>query len=158
MSNIIDIRGREIFDSRGNPTIEVDVELSDGTLGRAGVPSGASAGKFEALELRDGDPNRFRGLGVTQAIRNIHGPIKSALIGNIPDNQADIDKILIELDNSANKGVLGANAMVGTSLAVAKAAASKNGLHLYEYLTPKNKTVEKIPNYKIIGDFIEKHF
>ena len=134
MNNISDVRAREILDSRGNPTLEVDVELTDGTLGRAGVPSGASAGTFEALELRDGDPNRFRGLGVTEAIGNIDGPIKSALIGNTPDNQSYIDKILIELDSTANKSILGANAMVGTSLAVAKAAAKTNGLHLYEYL------------------------
>ena len=151
MNNISDVRAREILDSRGNPTLEVDVELTDGTLGRAGVPSGASAGTFEALELRDGDPNRFRGLGVTEAIGNIDGPIKSALIGNTPDNQSYIDKILIELDSTANKSILGANAMVGTSLAVAKAAAKTNGLHLYEYLAPKNKINMPVPMFNIIN-------
>jgi len=134
MPKIKDIRAREILDSRGDPTIEVDVVLEDGSFGRASVPSGASTGVHEALELRDGDKMRYRGKGVLMAVANVEGGIKNALIGMEADNQGEIDKKMIELDGTINKSKLGANAILGTSLAVARAAAVSHKLPLYQYL------------------------
>ncbi len=130
------IRAREIIDSRGNPTIEVDVRLGGGALGRAAVPSGASTGVHEALELRDGDPRRFAGKGVLKAVANVNGPIAQAVTGADAANQAMLDQALIELDGTENKSRLGANAMLGVSLASAHAAATANELTLYRYLNP----------------------
>ncbi len=134
MSTIEDIKAREILDSRGNPTLEVEVELFDGTIGRAAVPSGASIGKYEAVELRDRDDSRFNGLGVLQAVANVNEHIASAIIGMSATDQAAIDHKLIELDGTANKSHLGANAILGTSLAVAHAAANLRDIPLYHYL------------------------
>ena len=134
MSTIDNIKAREILDSRGNPTLEVEVELFDGTLGRAAVPSGASTGKYEAVELRDGDNSRFNGRGVLKAVSNVNKPIAAAIIGMPATDQAAIDQKLIELDGTANKSHLGANAILGVSLAVAKAAANFLGVPLYHYL------------------------
>lgn len=134
MSTIDNIKAREILDSRGNPTLEVEVALSDGTTGRAAVPSGASTGKYEAVELRDGDNSRFSGLGVLQAVTNVNEPIAVAIIGMSATDQAAIDRKLIELDSTENKSHLGANAILGTSLAVAHAAANSRRMPLYRYL------------------------
>ena len=134
MSSIIDIRAREIIDSRGNPTIEVDVSLEDGAFGRAAVPSGASTGSKEALELRDGDDKRFGGKGVLKAVANVNGVIADALSGFDATEQLAIDNTLIELDGTENKKSLGANAMLGVSMAVAHAAADSLGLPLYRYI------------------------
>jgi enolase len=128
------IYGREILDSRGNPTVEVEVLLSGGAAGRAGVPSGASRGEREALELRDGDKKRYGGKGVTRAVSHVNGEIAEELHGADARDQALLDRILIELDGTANKGRLGANAILGVSLAVARAAAEASGLPLYRYL------------------------
>src|SRR6202166_3281310 len=124
MTAIIDIIGREILDSRGTPTIEVDVILEDGSFGRAAVPSGASTGAHEAVELRDGDKARYLGRGVEKAVRNVEETIQPELIGLDAREQAEIDQLLIELDGTPNKGKLGANALLGVSLAVAHAAAA----------------------------------
>src|SRR5207245_1711404 len=132
--SIESIRAREILDSRGNPTVEVDVRLCDGTLGRAAVPSGASTGAHEAVELRDGDKKRYLGKGVLQAVRNVNETIGPKLKGMDPLNQAAIDRLLLDLDGTPNKGKLGANALLGVSLAVAKAGAASAGLPLYRYL------------------------
>ncbi len=134
MSTIFKVNAREILDSRGNPTLEVEVELADGTRGRAAVPSGASTGKHEAVELRDGDKSRFGGRGVLKAVANVNKDIATAIIGMPAEEQAAIDQKLIELDGTANKSHLGANAMVGVSLAVAHAAANSFDLPLYRYL------------------------
>ena len=134
MSTIIDIHAREILDSRGNPTVEVDVILEDGTLGRAAVPSGASTGAYEAVELRDGDKTRYMGKGVLTAIENVNGEIADALIGFEADEQVAIDQAMIEMDGTPNKSRLGANAILGVSLAVAKAAADYCGQPLYRYV------------------------
>jgi enolase len=131
---IAGIRAREIIDSRGNPTIEVDVRLDGGALGRAAVPSGASTGVHEALELRDGDPKRFGGKGVLKAVANVNGPIAQRLAGFDAANQPGLDQALLDLDGTENKSKLGANAMLGVSLAAAHAAAAENGLPLYRYL------------------------
>ena len=128
------ITGRQILDSRGNPTVEVDVQLLDGSLGRAAVPSGASTGIHEALELRDGDKKKYHGKSVLQAINNVNGKILDSLIGQDATRQRDIDRILLELDGTPNKSKLGANAILGTSLAVAKAAAISLELPLYQYI------------------------
>lgn len=128
------ITGRQILDSRGNPTVEVDVQLVDGSLGRAAVPSGASTGIHEALELRDGDKKKYHGKSVLQAVNNINGKILDSLIGQDATRQKDIDRILLELDGTPNKSKLGANAILGTSLAVAKAAAISLELPLYQYI------------------------
>ena len=125
MSLIADVRARQILDSRGNPTIEVDVRLDDGTLGRAEVPSGASTGAHEALELRDKDPGQFGGKGVLGAVRNVQERIAPAIRGRSPFDQAAIDRQLLELDGTPNKAGLGANAILGTSLAVLRAAAAQ---------------------------------
>jgi len=134
MSTIDNIKAREILDSRGNPTLEVEVKLFDGTIGRAAVPSGASTGKYEAVELRDGDASRFNGLGVLKAVTNVNQYIATAIIGMLATEQVAIDHKLIELDGTANKSHLGANALLGTSLAVAQAAANLLGMPLYHYL------------------------
>ena len=134
MSTIEGIKAREILDSRGNPTLEVEVELFDGTMGRAAVPSGASTGKYEAVELRDEDNSRFNGLGVLKAVTNVNEHIAAAIIGMLATDQVAIDHRLIELDSTTNKSHLGANAILGTSLAVAHAAANLLGIPLYRYL------------------------
>ncbi|ALE16385.1 Enolase [Altererythrobacter epoxidivorans] len=134
MTAIIDIHGREILDSRGNPTVEVDVLLEDGSFGRAAVPSGASTGAHEAVELRDGDKTRYLGKGVLKAVDGVNGEIADAILGLDAEDQRDIDLAMLELDGTPNKGRIGANAILGTSLAVAKAAANARGLPLYSYL------------------------
>ncbi len=134
ITEIKDIRAREILDSRGNPTIEVDVVLADGTLGRAAAPSGASTGSREALELRDGDQSRYLGKGVKQAVSNVNSPIRSALLDKDVTQQAEIDKVMLALDGTENKEKLGANAMLAVSLAVAKAAARSHRLPLHQYI------------------------
>jgi len=132
--NIVKIRGRQIIDSRGNPTVEVDVTLASGAMGRASVPSGASTGSREAVELRDGDKSQFGGKGVTKAVANVNGEIADALIGMAATEQQAIDEKMIALDGTDNKGRLGANALLAVSMAVAKAAAIESGQDLYEYL------------------------
>ena len=132
--DIIDIKAREILDSRGNPTVEVDVMLEDGSFGRAAVPSGASTGEWEAVELRDGDKSRYLGKGVAQAVAHVNDDIAPELEGYDALDQATIDKRMIELDGTENKGKFGANAILGVSLATAKAAANSVGLSLYTYL------------------------
>ncbi|MDP6258434.1 MAG: phosphopyruvate hydratase, partial [Rhodospirillales bacterium] len=134
MTAIIDIHGREIMDSRGNPTVEVDVVLESGAIGRAGVPSGASTGAHEAVELRDGDKARFSGKGVLLACEYVNTEIFETLVGMEADDQVHIDQTLIELDGTDNKSRLGANAMLGVSLAIAKAAADEAALPLYRYI------------------------
>lgn len=134
MSEIIALHGREIIDSRGNPTVEVDVELADGSVGRAAVPSGASTGSNEAIELRDGDKSRYLGKGVTKAVANVNEAISNHIIGMDATQQSRVDDALIQLDGTDNKSNLGANAILGTSLAIAKAAAMSAHLPLYQYL------------------------
>ena len=134
MIRISDIRGREILDSRGNPTVEADVTLADGTTARAAVPSGASTGTREAVELRDGDKGRYLGKGVRKAVANVNGELRDALVGSDFDGQRDLDQRMIDLDGSDNKGRLGANALLAISLATAKAEAQSNGLSLYRHL------------------------
>ena len=133
MTDISDIRAREVLDSRGNPTVEVNIGLSDGSWGRALVPSGASTGANEAVELRDGDPNRFHGRGVLKAVANVHNEIAPALFGKSVMDQRAIDDLLIELDGTHNKSKLGANAVLGVSLAAARAASASSGRPLYEH-------------------------
>jgi len=134
MTSIQEVSAREILDSRGNPTIEVDVVLESGAAGRASVPSGASTGEHEALELRDADATRYNGKGVLHALRNVIETIAPALRGRDPDSQIEIDRALIELDGTPNKGKLGANAILGVSMAVARAAATERGMPLFRYL------------------------
>ncbi len=143
MTTIVDVFAREILDSRGNPTIEVEVLLEDGSMGRAGIPSGASTGQFEAVELRDGDKNRYLGKGVLKAVENVNDIIAEELIGLDATDQLYIDKVLIELDGTPNKAKLGANAILGVSLAVAKAAAESVGLPLFQYIGGVN--AKKLP-------------
>jgi enolase len=151
MSTITDIFAREILDSRGNPTVEVDVILEDGSFGRAAVPSGASTGEHEAVELRDGDAARYLGKGVTKAVENVDGPIAEALIGMDATDQRQIDSILIALDGTENKSALGANAMLGASMAVAKAAAEFHGLPLFQYLGGVRATLLPTPMMNILN-------
>lgn len=151
MTGIIDVIAREILDSRGNPTVEVDVILECGAKGRAAVPSGASTGTHEAVELRDGDKARYLGKGVLKAVNNVNGPIKEAILGMDALDQVAIDKTMIELDGSANKGNLGANAILGVSLAVAKAAAEALGLPLYKYLGGVNAKELPVPMMNILN-------
>src|SRR6188472_3918667 len=132
------VRGREILDSRGNPTVEVDGILADGTLGRAAVPSGASTGAHEAVELRDGDKARYLGKGVTKAVANVNTALAEAAVGRDAADQPGLDRALIAADGTENKGNLGANAILGVSMAAAKAAASAHGLPLYRYLGGTN--------------------
>ena len=148
---IRNIIGREILDSRGNPTVEVDVILEDGTMGRASVPSGASTGIYEACELRDGDPSRYLGKGVAQAVQNVNGEIAAALIGKNVLEQGAIDRLLIELDGTPNKSRLGANAILGTSLACAKAAAAALGIGLYRYIGGSNANTLPVPMMNILN-------
>jgi enolase len=152
MSKIQSVVGREIIDSRGNPTVEVDVLLSDGSFGRAAVPSGASTGEFEALELRDGDGGRFLGKGVLKAVKNVNDTIAPKLAGVDAKDQAGIDALLLQLDgNTENKANLGANAILGVSMAVARAAAESAGLPLYQYLGGPNAKVLPVPMMNIIN-------
>jgi enolase len=151
MTAIIDIHAREILDSRGNPTVEVDVLLDDGSFGRAAVPSGASTGAHEAVELRDGDKKRYLGKGVTKAVRAVNTEIGDALLGRDAEDQRDIDMVMIELDGTENKARLGANAILGTSLAVAKAAANARGLPLYAYVGGVSAHVLPVPMMNIIN-------
>ena len=151
MTVISDIYAREILDSRGNPTIEVEVWTESGGYGRAGVPSGASTGAFEAVELRDGDKNRYMGKGVLNAVDNVNNIIAPELIGRDAINQAQIDKLLIALDGTPNKGKLGANAILGVSIGCAKAAASALGLPLYQYLGGVNGKVLPVPMMNILN-------
>ncbi len=151
MTAIIDIIGREILDSRGNPTVEVDVILDDGSVGRAAVPSGASTGAHEAVELRDGDKKRYQGKGVLKAVDAVNGEIFEAIGGMEAENQIHIDKTLIALDGTENKGRLGANAILGVSLAVAKAAAISVGMPLYRYVGGANAHILPVPLMNIVN-------
>ena len=151
MTTIIDIHAREILDSRGNPTVEVEVLLDDGSFGRAAVPSGASTGAHEAVELRDGDPSRYLGKGVLKAVEAVNGEITDAILGLDAEDQRDVDTAMIELDGTENKARLGANAILGTSLAVAKAAASARGLPLYSYIGGVSAHVLPVPMMNIIN-------
>ncbi|MFO7921170.1 MAG: phosphopyruvate hydratase, partial [Nioella sp.] len=151
MSTIIDIHAREILDSRGNPTVEVDVTLEDGTMGRAAVPSGASTGVHEAVERRDGDAGRYKGKGVLDAVASVNGEIAENLVGFDATEQAAIDAAMIELDGTENKGRLGANAILGVSLAVAKAAADYTGQPLYRYVGGTSARVLPVPMMNIIN-------
>src|SRR5271170_8064606 len=145
------IHAREILDSRGNPTVEVDVILDDGTIGRAAVPSGASTGENEAVELRDGDSKRYMGKGTLKAVENINTKIASELIEMDPHDQEHVDRLMIELDGTPNKSKLGANAILGVSLAVAKAAAAASGLPLYRYLGGTSAKVLPVPMMNILN-------
>jgi enolase len=151
MTAIANIRAREILDSRGNPTVEVDVTLEDGTLGRAAVPSGASTGAHEAVELRDGDKKRYLGKGVTKATGAVNGEIFDALSGLDAEEQLKIDRLLVALDGTPNKARLGANAILGVSLAVAKAAASASGLPLFRYVGGARAHVLPVPMMNIVN-------
>ncbi|WP_324260391.1 phosphopyruvate hydratase [Altererythrobacter sp. H2] len=151
MTAIIDIHGREILDSRGNPTVEVDILLEDGSFGRAAVPSGASTGAHEAVELRDGDKARYLGKGVTKAVAAVNGELADALLGLDAEDQRDIDNTMIALDGTPNKARLGANAILGVSMAAAKAAASARGLPLYSYIGGVSAHVLPVPMMNIIN-------
>ncbi len=151
MSVIVDVRAREILDSRGNPTLEVDIYTENGIMGRAAVPSGASTGKHEAVELRDNDKTRYLGKGVLNAINNIEDKICDALIGEDVYEQRYIDDMMIELDGTENKSVLGANAILGVSMAVAKAAAEESGQSLYRYLGGVNAHIMPVPMMNILN-------
>ena len=151
MTAIIDIRAREILDSRGNPTVEVDVVLDDGSTGRAAVPSGASTGAHEAVELRDGDAARYLGKGVLKAVAAVNGEIYDALAGMDGEEQGAIDAAMIELDGTFNKARLGANAILGVSLAVAKAAADSRGLPLHRYVGGVSASLLPVPMMNIVN-------
>ncbi len=151
MTAIIDIHARQILDSRGNPTVEVDVLLDDGSFGRAAVPSGASTGAHEAVEKRDGDKSVYLGKGVLQAVEAVNGEIAEAILGLEAEDQADVDAAMIELDGTDNKGRIGANAILGVSLAVAKAAADARGLPLYRYVGGVAAHVLPVPMMNIIN-------
>ena len=151
MLEIVDVLGREILDSRGNPTVEVEITLEDGTVGRAAVPSGASTGIHEACELRDGDKGRYLGKGVEKAVANVNTELAECLIGMNALDQVAIDKAMIELDGTPNKGRLGANAILGCSLAVAKAAAESMGTSLYNYIGGVNAKTLPVPMMNILN-------
>lgn len=151
MTAIAHIHAREILDSRGNPTVEVDVGLEDGSFGRAAVPSGASTGSLEALELRDGDKKRYKGKGVKKAVANVNGEISDAILGMDAEDQVKIDQALLELDGTNNKAKLGANAILGVSLAVAHAASQSAGLPLYRYVGGVGAHVLPVPLMNIIN-------
>jgi enolase len=151
MTAIIDLHARVILDSRGNPTVEVDVMLEDGSFGRAAVPSGASTGAHEAVELRDGDKTRWKGKGVDNAVEAVNGEIVEAVIGLDAEDQADVDRAMIELDGTENKSRLGANAILGVSLATAKAAADSRGLPLYKYVGGVSAHLLPVPMMNIIN-------
>src|SRR5881628_2582086 len=151
MSAITGVYGREILDSRGNPTVEVEVQLESGAWGRAAVPSGASTGKREAMELRDGDAQRYRGKGVRQAVRNIEETIAPEVEGMEASEQAALDQALLELDGTPNKSALGANAILAVSLAVARAAADDAGLPLYAYLGGVGARLMPVPMLNVLN-------
>ena len=151
MKHITKIHGREILDSRGNPTVEVEVYLADGSVGRASVPSGASTGIYESCELRDGDPERYLGKGVSNAVHNVNTEIAEVLLGANALDQAAIDRTLIELDGTPNKSRLGANAILGVSLACAKAAAASLGQSLYRYIGGSNAKILPVPMMNILN-------
>lgn len=151
MAAIVDIHAREILDSRGNPTVEVDMELEDGTFARAAVPSGASTGMYEATELRDGDADRYNGKGVLHAVENVNTEIADAVVGMEASDQRGIDHLLIDLDGTENKSRLGANAILAVSLAAAHASAESAGLPLYQYLGGTNAHVLPVPMMNIMN-------
>ena len=151
MTAIVDIHARQILDSRGNPTVEVDVTLEDGSMGRAAVPSGASTGAHEAVEKRDGDKSRWGGKGVSEAVRAVNGPIADAILGAEAEDQAEIDAAMIDLDGTENKAKLGANAILGVSLAVARAAAEARGLPLYRYVGGTGAVTLPVPMMNILN-------
>ena len=151
MTTIIDIHAREILDSRGNPTVEVDVTLEDGTMGRAAVPSGASTGAYEAVEKRDGDKGRYKGKGVRGAVDAVNGEIADALVGFDATEQEGLDAVMIELDGTPNKARLGANAILGVSLAVARAAADASALPLYRYVGGTSARTVPVPMMNIVN-------
>jgi enolase len=148
---IVEVVGREILDSRGNPTVEVDVVLEDGSAGRAAVPSGASVGTHEAVELRDGDPSRYLGKGVLRAVEGVNGEIRDAVLGLEAEAQLELDEVLVALDGTPNKSRLGANAILGVSLATAKAAADASGLPLYRYVGGTSARLLPVPMMNIIN-------
>ena len=150
-STIVDIHARQILDSRGNPTVEVDVRTADGSFGRAAVPSGASTGEHEAVELRDKDPKRYLGKGVLKAVQNVNGEIRETVLGFEAREQLDIDRTLIELDGTPNKGRLGANAILSVSMASARAAASETGMPLFRYLGGPNACTLPVPMMNILN-------
>src|SRR3982751_7131420 len=145
MIEIVWLHAREVLDSRGNPTVEAEVGLDGGALGRAAVPSGASTGEHEALELRDGDATRFGGKGVTRAVANVDGPIADAIVGMDAFDQRGVDRAMLDLDGTSTKAALGANAILGVSLAVARAAADSAGQPLYRYLGGPNAHFLPVP-------------
>ena len=151
MTAIVDVHARQILDSRGNPTVEVDVRLEDGSMGRAAVPSGASTGVHEAVELRDGDKSRWGGKGVGKAVAAVNGEIAKAVIGRDAEDQAGLDAAMIALDGTENKGRLGANAILGVSLAAAKAAANARGIPLYRYLGGADANLLPLPQMNILN-------
>jgi enolase len=151
MSAIVDIVGREILDSRGNPTVECDVLLESGVMGRAAVPSGASTGSREAIELRDGDKSRYLGKGVLKAVENINTRITESVIGLDASEQAFLDQTLIKLDGTDNKSSLGANAMLAVSMAVARAAAEESGLPLYRYFGGMGAVQMPVPMMNVVN-------
>jgi enolase len=151
LSNILDVFAREIIDSRGNPTVEVEVVLEDGSFGRASVPSGASTGRFEAVELRDKDSERYNGKGVLKAVENVNKRIAKEIRGFDALDQAGLDQLLIQLDSTHNKGKLGANAILGVSLAVSKAAADYLSLSLYRYLGGVNARALPAPMMNVLN-------
>ena len=151
MTTIVDVHGRQIIDSRGNPTVEVEIELSGGAYGRAAVPSGASTGEHEAIELRDGDDSRYLGKGVTQAVENVNGKIDEVLVGMDAIDQTAVDKAMLAVDGTPNKAELGANAILGASLATAHAAAAACGLPLYKYIGGPNAKVLPVPMMNVLN-------
>ncbi|MCL4140823.1 UNVERIFIED_CONTAM: hypothetical protein GTU68_015127, partial [Idotea baltica] len=151
MDNIVEIKGRQILDSRGNPTVEVDVTLADGSFGTAAVPSGASTGAHEAWEMRDGDDTKFMGKGVTKAVANVNGPLAEALIGLPATDQGLVDRTMMEADGTDNKSNLGANSILGVSLATAKAASVFTAQPLYRYLGGASATLLPAPMMNIIN-------
>ena len=151
MSKIVDVKALEVLDSRGNPTVAVDVTLESGAIGNAMVPSGASTGSREAIELRDGDKSRYLGKGVTKAVANVNGEIRSAAIGMDAADQKALDEKMIALDGTDNKGRLGANAILGVSLAAARAAATEAGKPLYAYLNDSNEYLLPVPMMNVIN-------
>ena len=151
MSKIAKVYGREVLDSRGNPTVEVEVTLEDGSFGRAIVPSGASTGEFEAVELRDGEKDRYLGKGVTQAVAHVNDELANVLMGREATDQRGADEAMIAADGTPNKGRLGANAILGCSLAIARAAAASAGLPLYAYLGGPNAHTLPVPMMNILN-------
>ncbi|HHJ18824.1 MAG TPA: phosphopyruvate hydratase [Gammaproteobacteria bacterium] len=157
-SRITKLHAREILDSRGNPTVEVECTLASSVVARASVPSGASTGSREAVELRDGDNSRFRGKGVTQAVAHVNGEIAAALVGHDARQQAQLDRTMIDLDGTENKARLGANALLGVSLAVARAAAMETGLELFQYLGGPGATRLPVPHMNILNGGVHAHW